>query len=108
MEHSAGENRKLQFSKGLYFTFFSLGYFKSKSNIYFYFKIYIYIFSINMSVKRGHLVAVVGTVGCGKSSLVQAILGEMHKCKGSIKLGVRLDIWRTKFWPMHPLIKHCA
>ncbi|KAH9499737.1 Multidrug resistance-associated protein 1 [Bulinus truncatus] len=39
---------------------------------------------INISIKPGSLVAVVGTVGCGKSSLLSAILGEMEKLKGSV------------------------
>lgn len=44
--------------------------------------------SINMSVKQGSLVAVVGTVGCGKSSLISACLGEMKKLKGHISVKV--------------------
>ena len=34
---------------------------------------------INMKVEKGKLVAILGKVGCGKSSLLTAILGEMHK-----------------------------
>lgn len=30
-------------------------------------------------MKRGNLAAIVGTVGCGKSSLLAALLGEMDK-----------------------------
>ena len=44
--------------------------------------------SINMTVKQGSLVAVVGTVGCGKSSLISACLGEMKKLKGHISVKV--------------------
>ncbi|KAK1677422.1 hypothetical protein QYE76_038270 [Lolium multiflorum] len=32
-----------------------------------------------MEVRKGELVAVVGTVGSGKSSLLSCIMGEMHK-----------------------------
>jgi len=32
---------------------------------------------ISLSVKRGHLCCIVGGVGCGKSSLIHGILGEM-------------------------------
>jgi len=39
---------------------------------------------INISVKKGSLTAVVGTVGCGKSSLISAMLGEMHKETGVV------------------------
>jgi ATP-binding cassette subfamily C (CFTR/MRP) protein 1 len=41
---------------------------------------------INLSVKKGELVAVVGRVGSGKSSLLSAILGEMTKLDGSVQL----------------------
>lgn len=40
--------------------------------------------NINIEVKAGSLVAVVGTVGCGKSSLLTAMLGEMEKLKGNV------------------------
>ncbi|XP_059160756.1 multidrug resistance-associated protein 1-like [Physella acuta] len=40
--------------------------------------------NITMEVKPGSLVAVVGTVGCGKSSLLTAILGEMEKLSGNV------------------------
>ncbi|CAL1548851.1 unnamed protein product [Lymnaea stagnalis] len=40
--------------------------------------------NINLEVKQGSLVAIVGSVGCGKSSLLSAILGEMEKLKGSV------------------------
>ncbi|RCN46028.1 ABC transporter, ATP-binding protein [Ancylostoma caninum] len=42
--------------------------------------------NINLSVKRGQLVAIVGKVGSGKSSLLQAILGEMNKVSGTVNV----------------------
>ncbi|KDE07748.1 hypothetical protein MVLG_02020 [Microbotryum lychnidis-dioicae p1A1 Lamole] len=39
---------------------------------------------INLSVKKGEVLAVVGRVGSGKSSLLSAILGEMTKIDGSV------------------------
>ncbi|XP_035829877.1 multidrug resistance-associated protein 1 [Aplysia californica] len=39
---------------------------------------------INLEVKPGSLVAVVGSVGSGKSSLLSAIMGEMNKVSGSV------------------------
>uniref|UniRef100_A0A8B9S0C9 Multidrug resistance-associated protein 1 n=1 Tax=Accipiter nisus TaxID=211598 RepID=A0A8B9S0C9_9AVES len=41
-------------------------------------------FSINFTVPEGSLVAVVGQVGCGKSSLLSALLGEMDKKEGYV------------------------
>ena len=38
--------------------------------------------NVQLSVKRGQLVAIVGKVGCGKSSLLLSLLGEMHKISG--------------------------
>ncbi|XP_076297622.1 multidrug-Resistance like Protein 1 isoform X1 [Lasioglossum baleicum] len=40
--------------------------------------------NINVQVEHGHLVAVVGTVGSGKSSLISALLGEMDKLGGRV------------------------
>ena len=40
--------------------------------------------SLNLKVRQGSLVAVVGTVGSGKTSLVSAILGETQRCAGRV------------------------
>jgi ABC-type multidrug transport system fused ATPase/permease subunit len=40
----------------------------------------IHLQDISLSVGRGELVAVVGEIGAGKSSLLSAIMGEMHRC----------------------------
>ena len=47
--------------------------------------------SINLSVKPGRLVAVVGQVGCGKSSLLGAILGELKKLQGNVYVQVNIS-----------------
>ncbi|CAL5018224.1 unnamed protein product [Urochloa decumbens] len=41
---------------------------------------------INVEVRRGELVAVVGTVGSGKSSLLSCIMGEMKKISGTVRV----------------------
>ncbi|KAF9353775.1 hypothetical protein BGX26_008445, partial [Mortierella sp. AD094] len=41
---------------------------------------------INLSFARGTLNAIVGRVGQGKSSLLSAIIGDMYKRKGSVKV----------------------
>lgn len=39
---------------------------------------------INLEIPKGSLVCVVGPVGCGKTSLLNALLGEMDKIRGDI------------------------
>ncbi|KAG1687448.1 Canalicular multispecific organic anion transporter 1 [Nymphon striatum] len=41
---------------------------------------------ISLTVAPNSLVAVIGKVGCGKSSLISALLGEMYKLKGQVNL----------------------
>ncbi|CAL5437236.1 unnamed protein product [Camellia sinensis] len=40
--------------------------------------------NLNLEIKKGQLAAIVGIVGSGKSSLLAAILGEMHKISGKV------------------------
>lgn len=42
---------------------------------------------VSMRVERGSLVAIVGRVGSGKSSLLQAIIGEMRRISGRVVFG---------------------
>ena len=44
--------------------------------------------SIHLKIPTGKLVAVVGIVGSGKSSLLSAMLGEMHKNDGEVGVQV--------------------
>ena len=39
---------------------------------------------INLSIEKGSLIAIIGSVGCGKSSLLQSILGELYLNQGKI------------------------
>lgn len=43
---------------------------------------------INLSVKKGEFVAIIGDVGAGKSSLISSINGEMLHISGSINMNV--------------------
>ncbi|TPX78607.1 chitosanase [Chytriomyces confervae] len=40
---------------------------------------------ININIPRGALVAIVGSVGAGKSSLLNALIGEMRKISGTVE-----------------------
>ena len=42
---------------------------------------------VSLKIPRGKLVAVVGPVGSGKSSLLQGLIGEMRKTSGSVIFG---------------------
>lgn len=46
--------------------------------------------NINLQVPSGALVAVVGTVGSGKSSLISAILGELDRLSGKVNTKVHV------------------
>lgn len=54
-------------------------------------------FSIDLEIKDGTLVAVVGTVGAGKSSLISAFLGEMEKLNGNVNIKVCTRVWMGKY-----------
>lgn len=43
-----------------------------------------------MYVEQGQLIAIVGTVGSGKSSLLSALLGEMDKLSGRVNTKVSI------------------
>ncbi|CAK7324535.1 unnamed protein product [Dovyalis caffra] len=53
---------------------------------------------INLRVFRGMKVAVCGTVGSGKSSLLSCILGELHKVSGTLKLCGRTAYVAQSAW----------
>ena len=57
--------------------------------------------SLNLHIKPGQLVAVVGQVGAGKSSLISALLGEVEKVEGTVNLRVGM----SKTVPLSPFEK---
>jgi len=58
---------------------------------------------INMSVAQGSLTAVVGSVGSGKSSLISAMLGELHKESGRVATS-----GRVAYVPQQAWIQNCT
>ncbi|XP_052824006.1 ATP-binding cassette sub-family C member 10 isoform X2 [Octopus bimaculoides] len=59
---------------------------------------------INLDIKKGMFVGVIGKVGSGKSSLLYAILGEMSKIKGDIQVISALINDGFAFAPQEPWI----
>uniref|UniRef100_A0A673BAH3 ATP-binding cassette, sub-family C (CFTR/MRP), member 2 n=1 Tax=Sphaeramia orbicularis TaxID=375764 RepID=A0A673BAH3_9TELE len=53
---------------------------------------------VSLDIKPGRLVAVVGAVGSGKSSLISALLGEMHRKKGFINIKGSLAFVPQQAW----------
>ena len=47
--------------------------------------------NINARVEKGSFTAIVGNVGTGKSSFLNAVLGEMEKMKGSVVIGAGIQ-----------------
>ncbi|KAG2105828.1 ABC protein [Suillus discolor] len=54
--------------------------------------------NVTMTIPRGQLVAVVGPVGSGKSSLLQGLLGEMRKVSGNVSFGGRVGYCPQTAW----------
>uniref|UniRef100_A0A3Q2TZ47 ABC-type glutathione-S-conjugate transporter n=1 Tax=Fundulus heteroclitus TaxID=8078 RepID=A0A3Q2TZ47_FUNHE len=54
--------------------------------------------NVSLDIKPGGLVAVVGAVGSGKSSLLSALLGEMHSTKGFINIQGSLAFVPQQAW----------
>ncbi|KZT61359.1 ABC protein [Calocera cornea HHB12733] len=53
---------------------------------------------ITMHIPRGQLVAIVGPVGAGKSSLLQGLLGEMRRAKGTVTFGGAVGYCAQTAW----------
>lgn len=60
---------------------------------------------VTMSIPRGQLVAVVGSVGSGKTSLLQGLIGEMRKTAGSITFGGSVGYCPQSAWIQNATIR---
>ncbi|KAF9523137.1 ABC transporter [Crepidotus variabilis] len=60
---------------------------------------------INLVIPRGQLVAIVGAVGSGKSSLLQGLIGEMRKKEGKIAFGGSVAYCPQSAWIQNATIR---
>ncbi|XP_034047298.1 multidrug resistance-associated protein 1-like [Thalassophryne amazonica] len=60
---------------------------------------------LNVFIPEGHLVAVVGHVGSGKSSLLSAVLGEMEKLEGTVAVKGSVAYVPQQAWIQNSTLK---
>ena len=60
---------------------------------------------VNLSVKRGELLAVVGSVGAGKSSLCAALLGELQRTHGTVHVNGTVAYAGQEAWILNDTVK---
>lgn len=61
--------------------------------------------NINLSARKGELTCIVGRVGSGKSSLLQAILGDLWKTHGEVVVRGRIAYVAQQSWVMNASVK---
>lgn len=61
--------------------------------------------NISLTVAKGSLAAVVGTVGSGKSSLISSILGETEKLSGSVNTHGTIAYVAQQAWIQNSTLK---
>ncbi|KAJ2668835.1 hypothetical protein IWW42_004971, partial [Coemansia sp. RSA 1085] len=61
--------------------------------------------NVNLQCQREELVAVIGKVGAGKSSLVSAMLGDMIKCTGQVTIRGRVAYVPQQAWIVNATLR---
>ncbi|KAK8395732.1 hypothetical protein O3P69_005668 [Scylla paramamosain] len=56
------------------------------------------LFDINLSIEKGKLIGVCGSIGAGKSSLISAICGDMKVQNGSVQVNGHLALVTQQAW----------
>nr|XP_019012361.1 uncharacterized protein I206_03208 [Kwoniella pini CBS 10737]OCF51142.1 hypothetical protein I206_03208 [Kwoniella pini CBS 10737] len=60
---------------------------------------------LNLNIPRGTIVGIVGSVGSGKSSLLQGLIGEMSILTGSVTFGGRLAYCQQNAWIQNATVR---
>ncbi|KAI9449895.1 ABC transporter [Lactarius psammicola] len=60
---------------------------------------------IDLRVPRGQLVAIVGAVGSGKTSLLQGLIGDMRRTDGSVRVGGSVAYCSQSAWIQNATIR---
>jgi ATP-binding cassette subfamily C (CFTR/MRP) protein 1 len=60
---------------------------------------------LDFTVKRNELIAVIGTVGSGKSSVLAALAGDMRKTSGKVKMGASRAFCPQYAWIQNTTLK---
>ncbi|CAO3570447.1 unnamed protein product [Mortierella alpina] len=61
--------------------------------------------NINLSIHRGHLTAIVGRVGQGKSSLFNAMIGDMYMRQGSVQIYGQVAYAPQQAWIINATVR---
>lgn len=61
--------------------------------------------NLNLNVKKGSLVAIIGRVGSGKSSFLSSIVGDMYCTKGDLKVHGSLAYVSQEAWIQNATVK---
>lgn len=64
--------------------------------------------NINLSIPRGQLTAIVGSVGSGKTSLLSGLIGEMRRTSGKVTFGGSVGYCSQSAWIQASLTKICS
>lgn len=54
--------------------------------------------NINLSIMKGELIGVIGPMGCGKSTLMEALSGELYKAHGQLEMSERTLLVANSPW----------
>lgn len=63
------------------------------------------ISSIDLQIRQGSIVAIVGPVGSGKSSILETLLGEMNKVYGRVSVSGKIAYVPQTSWVMNTTLK---